>query len=363
MLFGTRREQFRRVALNRATYQNLPSVSTISRFIGEGLSNTVAGSAIRSVGLTAGGVAIAGLANSVTERILGKRKRLPHIRGGTQRPLNPQVHRIMPMAPRRIRRGYRGSAPGKRRRRPGTMILTQRSGKDTLRVGSTNRCQIQERIPRGPRTQLFILKRTVQPALTGGVLNIGYLSYTNVGNADAIGVGWDFTLNQIGSYTDFTNHYQYYKILGVQLFLIPTQNTFPSITAAATQTVRANASDALASSATIEVSRCPRIILAADNTSSAGFASAASAFSHERSTTHYFNNANMMKTYLSPHVLRVAGVAGAEVEVHIPKKLWISTADAGEKHFGIRAWVEGLFSGSRIDVIVTYTVAFKDIKT
>lgn len=189
-----------------------------------------------------------------------------------------------------------------------------------------------------------------------------HLRYNTWGSASG-GFGYNFGLDQMGSHTDFTAIFQYYKIVQVELHFIPRQDSFPSLTAAATQVVRSNGNDSASNANYDAVSEAPYIIIACDNSTDAAFASESAAFAHEGSSIHYFTNGRSHTTRISPTVLRLAGNTGTASVAYNPKRMWISTADASEKHYGVRGWASGFHSGTSVDVILKYKVVFKDLKT
>jgi hypothetical protein len=205
-------------------------------------------------------------------------------------------------------------------------------------------------IERPIRGQMRMLQvtRTAFGSQATGTDNPADLTYNRFGGVSG-GFGFTFSLDQIGSYTDFTAIFQYYKIVQVELHIIPKQNTYPSLNSAATQTTRANGNDARSGANYDPVSEIPYVIVAADNGSGSAFASGGDALAHEGSCLHYFNDGRPYTMRLSPTVLRLAGTAGAEAETYVPKRMWINTSDSAEKHYGIRCYTQGLYKGTAID--------------
>lgn len=267
-----------------------------------------------------------------------------------------QAHRhIIPyhMAPYRApTRRYHYSSITSQRRKAYRRRQYRKAGKHTFRKQSVSRALVEKP---SISSRIFQITRTYE--LTS-------LTYATA-SPDAAdgGFGISFKLSDIGSYTDFTAMFQYYKILRCVVTVVPVQDTFPSLTAAQTQTARANGNDGLLAAVYDPVSEVPFVFIAADNGSDTGFTSKDEAFAHEGTIVHPFTNGKPLSVGVSPHVKRVAGTVGGEVEVHKPQKMWVSTADASEEHYGMRGYYQALNSGTKLRLFVKAKIAFKDLKT
>lgn len=240
-----------------------------------------------------------------------------------------------------------------------------RIGKYGAKHKSRSSNTIIERPIRGSMRMLQV-NRTAFGSQTTGVDNPRSIKYNIFGGGTggtSGGFGFTFSLDQIGSYTDFTAVFQYYKIVQVEIHFIPRQDTYPSLTNAQTQTARANGNDQTTGANYAPVSECPYVIVACDNGSGSAFSSESDAFAHEGSSIHFFNNGRAHTTRFSPTVLRLAGTAGSEATSYVPKRMWISTSDSSEKHYGLRGYAGSFVSGSSVDVLLKYKVVFKDLKT
>lgn len=235
-----------------------------------------------------------------------------------------------------------------RRRRRGRYSAS--AGKHTFRKQSVGRALVERPIH---RTRLLQVTRTWEPTS---------LTWSTANSTDG-GFGISFKLSDLGSYTDFTAMFQYYKMLRCVVTFVVLQDSYPALTAAATQTSRSNGNDGNTGSAYDPVAEVPVVMVAADNGSAAGFSSKADAFAHDGTITHPFVQGKPLSVGISPHVRRVAGTAGTEVEVHKPQKLWVSTNDSAESHYGLRGYYQGLTSGIKIRIFCKTRVAFKDLKT
>lgn len=271
--------------------------------------------------------------------------------------------KVVTMSPyrRRINTGPKVLVVSKRPSIRKSYRKSKRIGKYGARHIQKRHANIIERPIRGQMRMLQVTRTAFGSQASGGTnpSNLRYNRFTGTSGA----FGFEFSLDQIGSYTDFTALFQYYKIVQCELHLIPKQNSYPALTAAATQTTRTNGNDSIASSGYDPVCEIPYVIMAADNGSSSGFTTIGDALAHEGSCVHYFTNGKPYVMRISPTVLRLAGTAGSEATTYVPKRMWINTSDSSEKHYGVRGYVEGLYSSVSIDVLIKYKVVFKDLKT
>jgi len=186
----------------------------------------------------------------------------------------------------------------------------------------------------------------------------------NPGSATApdgsFGVSYHFQLDQMHQYVDFTDAYQWYKILSVKLTFVPLQNAWPGLVVSdATNPIKHDSADGSATSA----SQAPVVALAPDATSDALFTSLNEAMAHSGSRLHVFNDTSEMTVYLVPKPTGLVGVAGSEIQVLTPTSKWISTDSATVPHYGLRVWCDQLYDTALIRVFMTMKVAFKGVKS
>lgn len=231
------------------------------------------------------------------------------------------------------------------------------AGKHTART-STLTGSSKEGVPRPPtKYHDLIVRRMYKPSGSSGqnesVLN------GNVFGTGGGGFGYNFKLDQMPSYTDFTAMFQYYKILSVELHFVPHQNCFPGLSesSATNPIVRAG------TGAAITTAEAPIIIVASDEATSSNFASETDAFSHGGTTLHCFNDGRTFKYRVSPAIRRVVGDASAPIQATTHKKVWLDTGSPSEAHFGLRGFAKAIKNCNSVDVYGIITVAFKDLKT
>jgi hypothetical protein len=234
------------------------------------------------------------------------------------------------------------------------------AGKHTQRSSITHGPS-KEGVPRNRyRYHDFIVRRMYQMPGGAGGQNVQALQQLIFGESNhSGGFGFNFKLDQMPSYTDFTNMFQFYKILNVEIHFVPFQTCFPALTVSdATNPVKG-----LSSTTYTPTSEVPIITLAPDDSSSDNFASQTDAFAHGRTTLHSFADGRTFKYRLSPVVKRIAGSTAAPVQASVTRKTWVSTDSPSEAHFGVRGWGKHFYSTTRIDVYVIMTTVFKDLKT
>jgi hypothetical protein len=205
-----------------------------------------------------------------------------------------------------------------------------------------------------------VVHRTINPSSTFSTLVGGEnIDYAALGSAVEGGFGLSFALSNMGSYTDFTAMFQYYKILRVSVHFVPLQNNFPSLAVSVAGT------PAQSASAYSPVSEAPELIIAADDTTNSAFTSLGDAYSHGGTLTHHFNEGKTLTMSLAPHAKALVGDPGGPIESHTKKKVWISTSGTGPAlpHYGIRGYARNFYSGTRVRIYYVMTVAFKDLKT
>lgn len=268
----------------------------------------------------------------------------------------------MPYNPRKRKRWY-GSLSNylsRRAKRKRTYYANRRGAGKHTQTSKVHSSGIHERSSRRPyKYHDMVIHRTVNPNSANSTLVAAEdIDFASLGGAVQGGFGISFSLSNMGSYTDFTAMFQYYKILRVQVHFVPLQNTYPSLA------VTANGTAAQSATAYAPVSECPLLAVAADDTTNAAFANLSDAYGHSKTVTHHFNEGKTLTISLSPHAKDLVGTAAGPIESHTNKKQWISTAGSGPdlKHYGIRAYAQNFYSGNRVKIYYIMTVAFKDLK-
>lgn len=166
-----------------------------------------------------------------------------------------------------------------------------------------------------------------------------------------------FRLEDMTSFTDFTNIYRFYKILWVKITMYPAQTTHLGTPAGTTV-------PALDYTAGLYQpgGQAPYVVVAPDNTSDTAFTTEEIALAHSGARFHMFNDPNEFSIYLVPTPKGLVGTAGSESVTELNKSVWISTDNPSEDHFGLRGYAAGFHNGIEVKSILTMKVAFKDLK-
>lgn len=186
-------------------------------------------------------------------------------------------------------------------------------------------------------------------------------SVSKTGGGSSYAFSYDWSLDDFPSYTDFTNLYQYYRILWVKLHFVPLQNAYLAANrGSATYPVNTTANSGTTSYIT---GSAPWIIFAKDEAGAAVFGSANDAMEHNGAAIHVFNGGDELSIYLEPKNHEQVGASGSTVETPVYKSSWIPTASTAVKHYGLRCYMENQNMHSQIKVFMEMKVAFKDPKT
>lgn len=171
----------------------------------------------------------------------------------------------------------------------------------------------------------------------------------------SFGVGWEFQLDQLFNYTEYTNTYQWYKILYVKLYFYPSANNIIAADAAlANQHIDGNGSI---------IGMAPHICLAPDRSTGVKFFSMNEAMSHAGAVFHVFNDPGKELTYYcTPKPTSLIGSAGNEVQTIGSENPWVSTQNATVPYYGLRGYFENFNDHMWLDVKMEMKVAFKGVK-
>lgn len=167
--------------------------------------------------------------------------------------------------------------------------------------------------------------------------------------------GYHFKLSQFPQYTEYTQLYQWYKILSVRLTFYPEQNAHESISA--------NAASVSYDGAGSKVSTAPLLVVSPDQTSDALFGTINDAMAHHNSRFHSFNSGKEFSIYLSPKPNSLIGNSGGEVRTLSSANKWITTDSAEVEHYGLRCYMDRFPDAASVYVVMEMKVAFKQPKT
>jgi hypothetical protein len=219
-------------------------------------------------------------------------------------------------------------------------------------------------LSRGPsihRDQAVVKRTQKSPApvsfLTGASFGTGRIrnSVSKDIPDGSFSIGYDFKLSHLYNYTEFTDAYQWYKILYVKLIFYPSANAVPANDAGeAQQHVDGTG---------VVTGMSPHMCICPDSTSSALFSTMDEAQAHSGSVFHVFNTPGSDFSYYSnvkPTSLH--GSSGSEVQTLGTEKPWVSTASATVPHYGLRLYFENFNDHMWLDVKMEMKVAFKGLK-
>jgi hypothetical protein len=172
-------------------------------------------------------------------------------------------------------------------------------------------------------------------------------------------VAWSFKLTDFPNYADYTDVFQWYKILGVKIHFYPLNNTYPALQASgATNPIEANTDDGTTFQ---NCTQAPSVVFAKDMQSASLFSDESTAMQHNGSGFHMFNDGRELMVYVSPKATGLLGTAGSEAVYEHPLPQWISTNSATVPHYGLRSWWN-MTNGSAVRVVMEMKVAFKETK-
>ena len=191
-------------------------------------------------------------------------------------------------------------------------------------------------------------------SLSSNITNSGMKTTPNGAGSFA----YSFKLDQFPNYADYTDIYQWYKILWVKLHFYPLTSSFPALAqSTATNPILALQTDGTGG----QTSKAPSLTVAKDNKTDALFGSETIAMQHAGAVHHVFNNGNDLTVYVEPKPTGLIGPAGAEVIYEVPNTQWISTDTVTLPHYGIRCWLN-ITDSVNIKVVMEMKVAFKHPK-
>jgi hypothetical protein len=168
------------------------------------------------------------------------------------------------------------------------------------------------------------------------------------------GFSWNFSLSQFPQYTEYTDLYQWYKLLWVKITFYPEQNSYDSFESTGIQ---------VGDTPTKIQGVSPIIVVCPDKTSDAVFSTINEAMAHHDSTLHSFNDGKEFTVFLSPKPNSLVGNAGGEVQTLSSGNKWITTASTGVEHYGLRCFIDRMTANSSIYCVMEMKVAFKEPKT
>lgn len=161
---------------------------------------------------------------------------------------------------------------------------------------------------------------------------------------------WDLTA--FPGYTTINQIYQYYRIRAVTICFYPEQNSYPA--------ARTDAQNVTYDASSGQKATAPTLIYAVDRADSNLFTSVNDALAHEGSKMHVFNGSEELTVSLRPTPLTTVGTGGG-VDV-AGKMTWIPTSSTGEKHLGLKCYMNRMSDYISIRVVMNMTVEFKDTK-
>lgn len=214
--------------------------------------------------------------------------------------------------------------------------------------------------------RIHIVKKILDgPAPTqqesGGSLGVVMLNTGSKGTPNGtFSCAWNFNLEQLPGYAQYTAIYQYYRILWVKMHFVPLQNSH----LCADQGSSTNPLDTVTTdnSGSKLTGSCCWVVLAKDKVSDAIFSSSTDAYDHDTSIVHVFNDASELAVFCAPVNHDLIGVSGTEVPVPLRQSSWIPTSSTTVKHYGIRSYWSNVNNHTQVRVWCEMKVAFKDLK-
>lgn len=166
--------------------------------------------------------------------------------------------------------------------------------------------------------------------------------------------GYAFKLSQFPQFNEYTDLYQWYKILSVRLTFYPEQNTHENISLIGGGTYNGSGG---------QTATAPVMVICPDQTSDATFGSIGNAMAHHDSRFHSFNDGKEFSIYLSPKPNSLIGNSGGEVTTLSSANKWITTNSAEVEHYGLRCFVDRMNDATSIYTVMEMKVAFREPKT
>jgi len=170
---------------------------------------------------------------------------------------------------------------------------------------------------------------------------------------------YHWTLANFPNYADYTDIYQWYKILFVKVHYYPLNNSYPGLH----EGTATNPIEGLTATGGTNYVTCkaPSITYAKDDQVDTYFTTESIAMQHHGAQYHQFNDGNDLTIYVTPKPTGLLGTAGSEAVYQHPKPQWISTSESSVKHFGLRTFWQCV-DGASVRVIMEMKVAFKEPK-
>lgn len=164
-------------------------------------------------------------------------------------------------------------------------------------------------------------------------------SITNLGVGSGISLAYQFTLDSLPNYTEFTNLYDLYKINGIKLTFVPSASEY--INSTTSGTANQNGFQRFAS------------VLDFDDTSTPVNENELLQYSSLKQTPGWATHSR----YFKPRVNTVVeGIVGATLASSSTAPKWISTANPEVEHLGVKIFVPPPIAGSSVSAAITYTV-------
>lgn len=164
-------------------------------------------------------------------------------------------------------------------------------------------------------------------------------SITGAGVGTGISLAYQFTLDSLPNYTEFTNLYDLYKITGIKLSFVPSASEY--INSVTSGTNAQNGFQRFNSVLDFDDTAVPtsenQLLQYASLKQTPGWAT------HSR--------------YFTPRVNTVVeGVVGATLAASSTAPKWISTDNPEVEHLGVKVFVPPPIAGSAVSAAITYTV-------
>lgn len=195
---------------------------------------------------------------------------------------------------------------------------------------------------------------------TGGTIVSSIQTYISETTPNgSFSLAWSFKLTDYPNYADYTDVYQWYKILSVKVHFYPLNNSHPSLREGdATNPLKQST---VSGTSYLNTSLAPTMVFAKDQQSAALFSSESVAMQHAGAQFHAFNDGRELTVYIAPKATGLLGTAGSEAIYEHKQPQWITTNDATVPHYGLRTYWN-MAHGNTVRVIMEMKVAFKQPK-
>lgn len=188
------------------------------------------------------------------------------------------------------------------------------------------------RRPRRPAFKVHSFKRTCK-------LDNVQASITNLGVGSGISAAYQFTLDSLPNYQEFTSLYDLYKINGIKLSFVPSASEY--INSTTSSVTGQNGFQRF------------HTVLDFDDTSVPVSENELLQYTSLKSTPGWATHSR----YFKPRVNTVVeGIVGATLAASSTAPKWISTQDPSVEHLGVKVFVPPPIAGANIGASITYTV-------